>query len=64
MLQRVSALVTAKGNKSEDSLARTLKQSWENCGEKTLYSLFVLYIYVFNCPIFMFVLSLFPLWAP
>lgn len=36
ILQRLSALDTAKGKKSEDSLGRTLKQSWENCGKRTL----------------------------
>lgn len=37
---------TAKGNKSEDSLGRTLKQPWENCGEKTLYSVFIIHFLV------------------
>lgn len=66
ILQRLSASDRAKGNKSEDSLGRTLKQPWENCGERTLYSVFMILflLLLFLCfvlyyPIFMFVITLF-----
>lgn len=55
ILQRLSASDTAKGNKSENSLGRTLKEPWEYCSERTLYSVFIIlgggvcHIFLFLC---------------